>query len=157
MVVLRWLANAYVWVFVPFRLLVQLIFWFNLGLVIPRSDSSRGRPSGSDLDNDVISGIVAAILGLTLHEAAVIAEIYRGGMAGVSPGQHEAGLAVGLTPRGDQPADHLPARCSLSRPGSWQHLHRTGQSHGAGLGDRCRRLLTNTQRSTPRISRSSLS
>jgi len=99
MVVLRWLANAYVWVFRAIPLLVQLIFWFNLGLVIPMIGFFPGTSFGFGIStNDVISGIVAAILGLTLHEAAVIAEIYRGGMAGVSAGQREAGLAVGLTP-----------------------------------------------------------
>lgn len=49
------------------------------------------------LPNEVITGLVAGFLGLTLHEVAVIAEIYRGGIVGVCPGQLEAAQAMGLT------------------------------------------------------------
>jgi polar amino acid transport system permease protein len=97
--VLRVLGTTYVWIFRAVPLLVQLIFWFNLGLVIPTV--TFGIPgtaiASTYVTNNLISGLTAALLGLTLHETAVIAEIYRGGILGVSHGQLEAGQAMGLT------------------------------------------------------------
>ena len=96
---LRLVAHGYIWIFRAIPLLVQLIFWFNLGLVIPTI--TVGIPwtdfNVTYLTNALISGLMAALLGLTLHETAVIAEIYRGGITGVSIGQMEAAQAMGLT------------------------------------------------------------
>ena len=46
-----------------------------------------------------LSGYWAGVLGLGLQGAAYVAEVLRGGLAAVHPGQREAGLAAGLSPR----------------------------------------------------------
>lgn len=46
--------------------------------------------------NDLITPLSAALLGLTLNEAAYMAEIVRGGLLGVDRGQSEAAAALGL-------------------------------------------------------------
>jgi len=43
-----------------------------------------------------VSAFAAAILGLGLHQAAYSAEIIRGGLVSVDPGQHEAAAALGI-------------------------------------------------------------
>lgn len=47
-----------------------------------------------------LSGYWAGAIGLGVHGSAYVAEILRGGLQSVHGGQREAGLAVGLTPRG---------------------------------------------------------
>ncbi len=93
--VLSWLSALYVWVFRSIPLLVQLILWFNLGLLFPR----LGIPGTSFIfeTNDLLTGFVAAVLGLTLHEAAYNAEIVRGGILAVDQGQVEAAQALGMS------------------------------------------------------------
>ncbi len=44
----------------------------------------------------LVSAFAAAILGLGLHQAAYSAEIIRGGLVSVDPGQHEAAAALGI-------------------------------------------------------------
>lgn len=46
-----------------------------------------------------LSGFWAGVVGLGLHGAAYVAEILRGGLQSIHRGQHEAALAVGMTPR----------------------------------------------------------
>lgn len=91
-------AAAYVWFFRAVPLLVQLLFWFNIGLLIPFVGFSI---PGTDFafsvsTNDLISGFTAAILGLGLHEAAYMAEIIRAGILSVPQGQLDAALSIGL-------------------------------------------------------------
>lgn len=79
--VLRLTAGAYTWFFRGTPLLVQLIFWFNLALLFPVI--SIGIPfDGPKLiswqSNQVITGFVAALLGLSINEGAYMAEIVRG-------------------------------------------------------------------------------
>ncbi|GAA1010602.1 putative amino acid ABC transporter, permease protein [Acrocarpospora pleiomorpha] len=96
--VLRAISWAYVWFFRSVPVLVQLLFWFNIGYLYPTL--SLGIPGGPTLlsgsANDLISATTAALLGLTLHEAAHAGEIIRGGILAVDPGQVEAGNALGL-------------------------------------------------------------
>ncbi|MEU0479513.1 amino acid ABC transporter permease [Streptosporangium sp. NPDC006013] len=96
--VLRVISWAYVWFFRSVPVLVQLLFWFNIGYLYPTL--SLGIPGGPTLisgsSNDLISATTAAVLGLTLHEAAHAGEIIRGGILAVDPGQVEAGSALGL-------------------------------------------------------------
>ncbi len=47
----------------------------------------------------LISAFAAAILGLSLHQAAYSAEIIRGGLLSVDQGQLEAAAALGIPPR----------------------------------------------------------
>jgi polar amino acid transport system permease protein len=99
--VLRVGASGYIWLFRGIPVLVQLIFWFNLGLVFP--SLTLGIPgTGITLvdipTNSAITPFVAVLLGLGLNEMAYMAEIIRGGLLGVPPGQREAAASLGMTP-----------------------------------------------------------
>lgn len=48
--------------------------------------------------NVLVTPLVAAFLGLALNEAAYMAEIIRGGIQSVDPGQLDAGRAIGMPP-----------------------------------------------------------
>lgn len=79
----KWLvmiAKGYIWIFRGTPLLVQLIIIYTglpqLGLKFTVMES--------------------ALLGLVLNEAAYLAEIIRGGILGVQPGQSSAARALGL-------------------------------------------------------------
>jgi polar amino acid transport system permease protein len=75
--------------------LVQLLFWFNLAALYPVI--SFGIP-GVHLDaNQLISPMTAAILGLSLNEAAYMSEIVRAGIQSVDRGQTEAAAALGMS------------------------------------------------------------
>ncbi|TYP88598.1 amino acid ABC transporter permease [Blastococcus xanthinilyticus] len=100
--ILRTAALAYVWFFRGTPLLVQLIFWFNLGLIFP--EFSLGIPfDGPKLaswsTNAIITGFVAALLGLTINEGAYMSEIVRAGLKSVDPGQQEAAESLGMPHR----------------------------------------------------------
>lgn len=96
---LRILANAYITFFRGTPVLVQLIFWFNiaalyphLAIGIPFTDISQ------DVDvNRLISATTAAVVGLSLNQAAYQAEIVRGGFAAVDKGQIEAADSLGMS------------------------------------------------------------
>jgi polar amino acid transport system permease protein len=98
--VLRVTSWVYIWLFRGTPVLVQLIFWFNLGLIF--KNVTIGIP-GTDLNlideptNSVVTPFAAALLGLALNEAAYMAEIVRGGLLGVDRGQVEAASALGMT------------------------------------------------------------
>jgi polar amino acid transport system permease protein len=95
----RILAGAYVTFFRGTPVLVQLIFWFNiaalyphLAIGIPFTDVSQ------DIDiNRLISATTAAVVGLSLNQAAYQAEIFRGGFASVDKGQIEAADSLGMS------------------------------------------------------------
>jgi polar amino acid transport system permease protein len=97
--VLRGVCGAYVWFFRGVPVLVQLVFWYNLSALLPRI--SFGIPFGPEFasgqTNTLITPLLAAILGLGLNEAAYMAEIVRGGLLGVDPGQREASAALGIS------------------------------------------------------------
>lgn len=98
---LRGTAGAYIWFFRGTPTLVQLIFFYNLSALLPRI--SFGIPFGPEFlvfdTNSLITPLLAAILGLGLNEGAYMAEIVRGGLLSVDPGQKEAGAAIGMTDR----------------------------------------------------------
>ena len=93
------LAGLYIWFFRGTPLLVQLIFWYNLSTLFP--EISISIPFGPTLvswhTNDLITPMTAAIAGLSLNEAAYMAEIIRGGLLSVDKGQVEATDAFGMT------------------------------------------------------------
>lgn len=99
--VLSAIAAAYSWLFRGTPVLVQLIMWFNLGLIFPRL--AIGIPftsvNASVQTNTVITAFVASVLALGLNEGAYMMEIVRGGILSVGKGQTEAALALGMTPR----------------------------------------------------------
>ncbi|MGE0217905.1 amino acid ABC transporter permease [Mycolicibacterium sp.] len=93
-------AWLYIWLFRGTPLLVQIIFWFNLALLI--DEVSLGVPFGPQFvsvnTNELISPLTASIIALSLCEAAYMAEIIRGGLQSIDAGQSEASRAIGLTP-----------------------------------------------------------
>ncbi|TFD05553.1 MULTISPECIES: amino acid ABC transporter permease [unclassified Cryobacterium] len=97
---LRALASSYIWFFRGTPQLVQLIFWFNIGLLVPVL--SIGIPFGPTFasieSNTLVTPLLAAIVGLGLHDAAYQAEIYRAGLISVDEGQLEAAKALGMKP-----------------------------------------------------------
>ncbi|WP_435656656.1 amino acid ABC transporter permease [Brucella pituitosa] len=98
--VTRVLSSTFVWFFRGTPVLVQLIFWFNIGIIFPHI--SLGIPGGPvffDIStNTVMTATVTALLGLGLNEAAYMSEIVRAGIQSVDRGQNEAAKALGLAP-----------------------------------------------------------
>jgi polar amino acid transport system permease protein len=77
---------TYLWLFRAVPLLLQLLFvWNALPQLIP------------DLKSDWFTPFIAALVALTLHEAAYMAEISRSGLMAVDPGQRDAARAIGMT------------------------------------------------------------
>ncbi|WP_298397611.1 amino acid ABC transporter permease [Sphingobium sp.] len=98
---LKLCGGAFIWFFRGVPPLVQLVFWYNLASLFP--DLMLGIPFGgpkffSVSSTDAISSFGAAMLGLGLVEAAYMAEIVRGGLVAVDPGQVEASKALGHGP-----------------------------------------------------------
>ncbi|WTN63634.1 amino acid ABC transporter permease [Streptomyces sp. NBC_00626] len=96
--VLQTVAWTYIWIFRSIPMIVQLVFWFNLSALY--KELGLGIPFGpvfwSVDSNSLIGTIGAAIIGLTLHQAAYAAEIVRGGVISVDRGQLEAAAALGI-------------------------------------------------------------
>jgi polar amino acid transport system permease protein len=96
---IRWFCQGYVGIFRGIPPLVQLIFWYNLAYLVPQVGFSL--PFGPVLfgvpTNDVITPLTAAIIGLSLHEAAYMSEIVRSGILSVDQGQRDAAGALGFS------------------------------------------------------------
>ncbi|MEV6171800.1 amino acid ABC transporter permease [Streptomyces sp. NPDC051954] len=96
--VLRTLSWGYVWIFRSTPLLVQLLFWFNIGALYPTL--GLGIPFGPQFVTvktvNLLGPALTAVIGLTLHETAYAAEVVRGGILSVDSGQTEAAQALGL-------------------------------------------------------------
>ena len=87
------LARLYITFFRGTPLLVQLVFWFNVAALYPNLSIA-----GHAVDmNTLITPLTAAVIGLTLNEAAYMAEIIRGGFAAVPRGQFEAAESLGMS------------------------------------------------------------
>ena len=108
--VLSGAAWVYTWFFRAVPRVVLLILFGNLGILYGRYELGlpfdrqlaglfgvdiNGRLFGVDA-RTVVTGFVAGLLGLALSEAAYMAEIVRGGMKAVDPGQQEAAHALGM-------------------------------------------------------------
>jgi polar amino acid transport system permease protein len=93
--VVRNTAFGYVSFFRGTPVLVQLLFWYNLAALYPVI--SFGIPGVALNANNLITPLIAAILGLGLNEAAYMSEIIRAGIISVDHGQSEAAGALGLT------------------------------------------------------------
>jgi polar amino acid transport system permease protein len=97
--VLATLSWGYVWIFRSTPLLVQLLFWFNIGALYPTL--GLGIPFGPQFITvktvNLFGPTLTAVIGLTLHEAAYAAEVVRGGILSVDAGQTEAAQALGLS------------------------------------------------------------
>ncbi|MEN0136378.1 MAG: amino acid ABC transporter permease [Rhodococcus sp. (in: high G+C Gram-positive bacteria)] len=93
------ISRGYIWFFRGTPLLVQLIFWYNIAALYPTI--SVGIPFGGPefmvgSVNTLITPLGAALLGLSLNEAAYMAEIIRGGIGSVDNGQYDAAQALGM-------------------------------------------------------------
>ncbi|MET9819985.1 amino acid ABC transporter permease, partial [Streptomyces sp. NPDC006355] len=93
------LAQIYIAFFRGTPVLVQLIFWFNIAALYPHI--SIGIPF-TDIStpvnvNAIMTPMTAAVVGLTLNQAAYMSEIIRGGFASVPRGQHEAAESLGMS------------------------------------------------------------
>ncbi|MBD0415326.1 amino acid ABC transporter permease [Oryzicola mucosus] len=99
--ILNAFAGAYVWFFRGAPALIQLIFWFNLSLVV--REISLTLPFLGTLfslrTNDFMTPFVAAVIALSLHEAGYMAEIVRAGIKSVPGGQAEAAGSLGMNRR----------------------------------------------------------
>jgi len=110
--VLRSVSWVYTWFFRAVPRLVLLAILGNLNILWPRIslgvpfDTYIGKIFGiTDLHlrvfgvetRSLLTGFLAGLIGLTLSEAAYMAEIVRAGMQSVDPGQEEAATALGMT------------------------------------------------------------
>ncbi|MEU9291577.1 amino acid ABC transporter permease [Streptomyces sp. NPDC048275] len=84
----------YIWFFRGTPVLVQLVVWFNLGLVFEYINLG---PIYKDYWSDFMTPFLTALLGLGLNEAAYMAEICRAGLLSVDEGQTEASHALGMS------------------------------------------------------------
>jgi polar amino acid transport system permease protein len=92
-------AWSFIWFFRSVPLLVQILVWFNLGYLYPTI--GLGIPFTTDYivqaqTVTLVSAFAAAVLGLSLNQAAYSAEIIRGGILSVDAGQLEAAAALGI-------------------------------------------------------------
>ncbi|GGA70175.1 polar amino acid ABC transporter permease [Pseudoclavibacter endophyticus] len=92
--ILRVLAGIYIWVIRGTPLLVQLVIIY-LGLAA----AGVFRFEDQYVFGFLVRGaVIAAIVGLTIHESAYISEIIRSGLEAVDRGQLEAAAALSMTP-----------------------------------------------------------
>ncbi len=98
---LRVTAYGYVWVVRSVPLLVQVLFWFNISYLYSRL--SIGVPFGPEFfsfsTTNLVSSVSAAVIALSVNEAAFASEIVRAGVLSVSHGQLEAAAALGIPKR----------------------------------------------------------
>jgi len=89
----------YIWFFRGTPVLVQLLFWYNIGALYPKL--ALGIPFGPAFvhpdANTLITAFRAAVLGLGLNEGAYMAEIVRAGIISVEEGQTDAAQSLGMT------------------------------------------------------------
>lgn len=91
-------AWIYLWIFRGTPVYTQLVFWGLISVLYPTI--GIGIPFGPEFASfetqTVITFFVAAVIGLSLNEAAYMAEIVRAGILSVSEGQTEAAAALGM-------------------------------------------------------------
>lgn len=96
--VLSGISAGYVVVFRSIPMLAMLLVFYNFAALYP--SISIGIPFGPTFGqwdtNTVITPLVAASVGLIMHEAAYTTEVIRAGILSVDRGQREAALAMGM-------------------------------------------------------------
>jgi polar amino acid transport system permease protein len=98
--VLTAVSSGYIWFFRGTPVLVQLLFWYNIGIIFHTFAIAvpfTGITLFSRPMNDVMTPFVASLIGLGLNEGAYMAEIVRAGILSVQEGQAEAASALGMT------------------------------------------------------------
>ncbi|MFD5782749.1 amino acid ABC transporter permease [Streptomyces sp. NPDC126933] len=88
------IAWFYIWFFRGTPVYVQLLVWFNLGIVFEYINLG---PIYKDEWSSFMTPFLCALLGLGLNEAAYMAEICRAGLQSVDEGQTEAAHALGMS------------------------------------------------------------
>jgi len=99
--ILNTFASAYIWFFRGAPALIQLIFWYNLSIVV-REISVTLPFIGTIFSvktNEFMTPFVSAVVALSLHEAGYMAEIVRAGINSVGKGQTEAAGSLGMNRR----------------------------------------------------------
>lgn len=95
---LRAVSWTYVWLFRSVPLIVQILLWGNIAILYRRL--TVGVPFGPAAlhltTHDLFSSFTAAVIGLSICEAAYAAEVVRGGILSVDQGQNEAANALGI-------------------------------------------------------------
>ena len=92
--VLRVSALVYIWLFRGIPVLLQLLLWFNLALIFP-TINLFGLVHYRTVD--LMTPLVAAMLGLGIQQGAYTAEVVRAGLLSVDRGQTEAAQSIGMT------------------------------------------------------------
>lgn len=97
--VLKSVAWVYLWIFRGTPVYVQLVFWGLIAIIyqsidigVPFMDPWVSIPTTAAL-----SAFWLAVIGLSLNEAAYMAEIVRAGLLAVDNGQQEAATALGMS------------------------------------------------------------
>ena len=98
--VLRGCAWFFIWFFRGTPVYTQLVFWGMFAVLVPKL--SLGIPFTSveffSIDSNVVmTSLTAAVVGLSLNEAAYLSEIVRAGLEAVDAGQVEAAQALGMS------------------------------------------------------------
>src|SRR5699024_3521529 len=81
---------------------VQLLLWYNLGYLYEQvrlGNPFTGQALFEARTSELMTPLIAAVLGLGLHQAAYAAEMIRGGILSVDQGQLEAASALGIPAR----------------------------------------------------------
>ena len=96
--VLRAVSWFFIWFFRGTPVYTQLVFWGMFAVLVPKL--SMGIPFTSieffSIDSNVVmTSLNAAVIGLSLNEAAYLSEIVRAGLEAVDVGQVEAAQALG--------------------------------------------------------------
>ena len=97
--VLRGVSWFFIWFFRGTPVYTQLVFWGMFAVLVPKL--SLGVPFTSveffSIDSNVVmTSFNAAVIGLSLNEAAYLSEIVRAGLEAVDAGQVEAAQALGM-------------------------------------------------------------
>jgi len=135
---LRLLSWAYCWFFRALPRIVVVILFGSLGVLYGRLDLGIPfdfwieRRLGLDLDTryfsfdsaTLFSGVVAAILGLTLTQAAYFTEVMRDAFAGTDEAEREAALALGMTPGQARRRAVLPPAMRVLAPAGGREIVR---------------------------------
>ena len=97
--VLKAVSWLFLWFFRGTPVYVQLVFWGLMSTIYKHID--LGIPFVVQFahirTNTFFSYFWLAVIGLTLNEAAYMAEIVRAGITSVDEGQHEAAVALGMS------------------------------------------------------------
>lgn len=98
--VLRCVSWFFIWFFRGTPVYTQLVFWGMFAVLVPKL--SLGVPFTSveffSIDSNVVmTSFNAAVIGLSLNEAAYLSEIIRAGLEAVDVGQVEAAKSLGMS------------------------------------------------------------